>query len=206
MDFIRCSRKYIFALLVLGIIFSFLNIYFSDFIILIDESVSEFVQNNIVKDGLTDFFRIITNIGDVYFFGVFILLFFLISRNKICLFSMITNLLNVYIFSVIYKNAFRRERPLFNLIDKPSDFSFPSGHTMCSFAFYGFVIYLVNKYVENKIVKYLLNVFLIMIILIVGISRIYLNVHFTTDVLGGVVLGVICLLMFINYVKIRNII
>ena len=42
--------------------------------------------------------------------------------------------------------------------------------------------------------------------LIIGFSRIYLNVHFTTDVIGGAILGSVCLLMIINYVKIRDII
>lgn len=205
MDFIKYSKKYIFLLIFCGLIFAFLNIFLLDYITIIDYSVSNFVQNNIVCDGFTSFFKIITNIGDVYFFVVFLLLFFLIFKNKISLFCMIANLINVYVFSVIFKNIFRRERPLFNLIEKPRDFSFPSGHTMCSVAFYGFVIYLINKNVNNKIVKYSLDFLLVLIIVIIGISRIYLNVHFVTDVLGGAILGVICLLMIINYVKIKKI-
>ena len=189
MDFIKCSRKYIFVLIILGLTFSLINYSFSDFILLLDESVSNFVQDNLVSSGLTNFFKIITNVGDVYFFSAFILLFFLVVRN-----------------SVIFKNVYRRERPLFNLIEKPSDFSFPSGHTMCSVAFYGFVIYLVSKYIKNKVLRCFLYFLLVLIMLIIGFSRIYLNVHFTTDVIGGAILGSVCLLMIINYVKIRDII
>lgn len=206
MDFIKCSRKYIFVLIILGLTFSLINYSFSDFILLLDESVSNFVQDNLVSSGLTNFFKIITNVGDVYFFSAFILLFFLVVRNRVILFSMISNLINVYVYSVIFKNVYRRERPLFNLIEKPSDFSFPSGHTMCSVAFYGFVIYLVSKYIKNKVLRCFLYFLLVLIILIIGFSRIYLNVHFTTDVIGGAILGSVCLLMIINYVKIRDII
>lgn len=206
MDFIKCSRKYIFVLIILGLTFSLINYYFSDFILFLDESVSNFVQDNLVNSGLTNFFKIITNIGDVYFFSAFILLFFLVFKNRIILFSMISNLINVYVYSVIFKNVYRRERPLFNLIEKPSDFSFPSGHTMCSVAFYGFVIYLVSKYIQNKVLRYFLYFLLVFIMIIIGFSRIYLNVHFTTDVIGGAILGSVCLLMIINYVKIRDII
>ena len=77
---------------------------------------------------------------------------------------------------------------------------------MCSVAFYGFVIYLVSKYIKNKFLRYFLYFLLIFIIIIIGFSRIYLNVHFTTDVIGGAILGCVCLLMIINYVKIRDII
>lgn len=206
MDFIKCSRKYIFVLIILGLTFSLINYSFSDFILLLDESVSNFVQDNLVSSGLTNFFKIITNVGDVYFFSAFILLFFLVVRNRVILFSMISNLINVYVYSVIFKNVYRRERPLFNLIEKPSDFSFPSGHTMCSVAFYGFVIYLVSKYIKNKVLRCFLYFLLVLIMLIIGFSRIYLNVHFTTDVIGGAILGSVCLLMIINYVKIRDII
>lgn len=206
MDFIKCSRKYIFVLIILGLTFSLINYSFSDYILLLDESVSNFVQDNLVSSGLTNFFKIITNVGDVYFFSAFILLFFLVVRNRVILFSMISNLINVYVYSVIFKNVYRRERPLFNLIEKPSDFSFPSGHTMCSVAFYGFVIYLVSKYIKNKVLRCFLYFLLVLIILIIGFSRIYLNVHFTTDVIGGAILGSVCLLMIINYVKIRDII
>lgn len=206
MDFIKCSRKYIFVLIILGLTFSLINYSFSDYILLLDESVSNFVQDNLVSSGLTNFFKIITNVGDVYFFSAFILLFFLVVRNRVILFSMISNLINVYVYSVIFKNVYRRERPLFNLIEKPSDFSFPSGHTMCSVAFYGFVIYLVSKYIKNKVLRCFLYFLLVLIMLIIGFSRIYLNVHFTTDVIGGAILGSVCLLMIINYVKIRDII
>lgn len=206
MDFIKCSRKYIFVLIILGLTFSLINYSFSDYILLLDESVSNFVQDNLVSSGLTNFFKIITNVGDVCFFSAFILLFFLVVRNRVILFSMISNLINVYVYSVIFKNVYRRERPLFNLIEKPSDFSFPSGHTMCSVAFYGFVIYLVSKYIKNKVLRCFLYFLLVLIILIIGFSRIYLNVHFTTDVIGGAILGSVCLLMIINYVKIRDII
>ena len=77
---------------------------------------------------------------------------------------------------------------------------------MCSVAFYGFIIYLVNKYIKNKILKWIIIFLCLITIILIGFSRLYLNVHYFTDVIGGLILGLVCLLMFVNYVKIRNII
>ena len=115
---------------------------------------------------------------------------------------MFINLLWVYIVSIIFKNIIMRERPMLSLIEKPSDFSFPSGHTMCSVAFYGFIVYLLLKNIKNYFLKWLIVFVFSMLVIFIGISRIYLNVHYFTDVIGGFILGSICLLMIINiYIK-----
>jgi len=205
-DFIICSKRYIAVLLLLFIVFILFKLNGLNSILRVDGAVMNFVQNNIVCERLTGFFKVVTNMGDVIFFVSIILLLVLCIKDKKYFSSVTLNLLITYLFSVIYKNIFRRDRPLYNLIDKPSDFSFPSGHTMCSVAFYGFLIYLISKYVHNRFLKYSLIFVCVVVIVLIGFSRIYLNVHFFTDVICGAILGFVCLLMFINYVKIREII
>ena len=73
-------------------------------------------------------------------------------------------------------------------------------------AFYGFLIYLFNKYVKNKILKVILNVLFVLSIVFVAFSRLYLGVHYFSDVIMGILLGILSLLMYINYVKKEDII
>lgn len=205
-NFIIRSRYYLISLLFLMVLFYILKNYYSVNIIEMDGTISQFIQNHIVKENITKTMKVITNFGDIICYTIILLITLISFRGKGYFSSMSLNLLCVYLFSVIFKNVFMRERPPFSLIDKPSDYSFPSGHTMCSVAFYGFIIYLVNKYIKNKILKWIIIFLCLITIILIGFSRLYLNVHYFTDVIGGLILGLVCLLMFVNYVKIRNII
>ena len=71
---------------------------------------------------------------------------------------------------------------------------------MISFAFYGFLIYLIHKNVNNKKLKIIFNVFLSILILAIGISRVYLGVHYITDVIAGFMFALIYLILFINFI------
>lgn len=205
-DFIKESKVYLIILLVLGLVFFGVSYFFYDSIVSVDELFIDFINKNIVNENLTIFMKLITNLGSVFcFVSIIILIYIFVSEKKVTYCSTII-LMIAYIVSVVFKNLFRRERPVFMLIDKLSDFSFPSGHTMCSIAFYGFLIYVVNKCVSSVNKRRVINIFLVLIMMLVPFSRLYLGVHFFTDIVGGILLGVTCLLMFINYVKIKEII
>ena len=92
-----------------------------------------------------------------------------------------------------------------NLIDA-SGFSFPSGHSMISVAYYGFIAYIVS-HVRMKRNKRRLYVGLLMLLtLLIGISRIYLGVHYASDVLAGYALSMAYLIVYIKlfYKKMEN--
>ena len=72
---------------------------------------------------------------------------------------------------------------------------------MISMAFYGYLIYLIYKYVKNKYVKWTSMVLLSILICSIGISRIYLGVHYTSDVLGGFLVSISYLILFISTVN-----
>lgn len=205
-DFVKSSKYYLGILLILLIAFLIIKNSMFDVIQELDNSLMNFIQNHVVRDSFTFFFKITTNLGGVLFFVILLSLVLVMFKNKRVFGCMSLNLLFTYLFSVIFKNCFRRERPLINLIEKPHDYSFPSGHTMCSVAFYGFLIYLIFRYIDNKVIKFFLISFCFLVIVVIGFSRIYLNVHYLSDVLSGVILGFVCLLMFINYVRMKNII
>ena len=72
---------------------------------------------------------------------------------------------------------------------------------MISMAFYGFLIYLSIKYLKNKKMKIVLITFLSILIILIGISRIYLGVHYTSDVIAGFMISVCYLIIFTSLVK-----
>lgn len=72
---------------------------------------------------------------------------------------------------------------------------------MASMAFYGYLIYLIYKHIENKYIKWTLIALLSILIYTIGVSRIYLGVHYTSDVLGGFLISISYLIIYINLVK-----
>lgn len=147
---------------------------------------------------LTNFMKVITLFGSAYVIVpcCFILLFALKNKkNKIL---MMSNLVIITLLNQLLKCVFRRLRPINGIISE-SGYSFPSGHSMVSMAFYGFLIYLLYK--SNFKYKNIFIGLLIVLILLIGISRIYLGVHYPTDVFGGFLLSISYLLLFIEISK-----
>lgn len=75
---------------------------------------------------------------------------------------------------------------------------------MTGFAFYGYVIYLIYRNIKNKWIKWTSIVSLSFAILLIGISRIYLGVHYASDVIAGYILALIYLMLFIRFVKVKE--
>ncbi len=67
---------------------------------------------------------------------------------------------------------------------------------MVSMAFYGFLIYLIYKNVKNRYIKAVSILLLLTLIFLIGTSRIYLGVHYTSDVIGGFLLAIIYLAIY----------
>lgn len=114
---------------------------------------------------------------------------------------MVINLISITILNQILKYVVQRPRPTeFRIIDE-SGYSFPSGHSMVGMAFYGFIIYLIYHYVKNKYVKWTLCTILTVLIPLIGISRIYLGVHYTSDVIGGFCVSISYLILYTKIVS-----
>jgi undecaprenyl-diphosphatase len=87
------------------------------------------------------------------------------------------------------KHLFNRPRPEIPLLQEAKGLSFPSGHALFSVTFYGLLIYIVFKTIRNRELRTTLIVLLLALILIIGFSRIYLRVHYASDVLAGYCIG-----------------
>ena len=145
--------------------------------------------------------KFITNFGGAIFvISLTTILFFLIKDKKIGI-SIIANLGIVTILNQIIKFIMQRSRPTEFRIIEETGYSFPSGHSMVSLAFYGYLIYLIYKYINNKHLKRTLIIILSVLICIIGVSRIYLGVHYTSDVLGGFLISLAYLIIYIELVN-----
>ena len=120
----------------------------------------------------------------------------LLIKNKKIGLSIILNLIVITGLNQILKYILQRPRPTEYRLIEETGFSFPSGHSMVSMAFYGYLIYLIYKYVKNKDLKWISIVLLSILICSIGISRIYLGVHYTSDVLGGFLISLSYLIVY----------
>ena len=101
----------------------------------------------------------------------------------------------------ILKLVFARPRPMLMPFVTEKSYSFPSGHAMASMTFYGYLIYMLwNSKLEKKW-KIIGSIFLGLLIVTIGYSRIYLNVHYISDVLAGYMISIIVLYVYIKFKK-----
>ena len=159
------------------------------------------VSTFLISDFATPIAKFITNFGGaIFLIGLTVLLIILIKNKKIGL-SIFANLVIITGLNQLLKRILQRPRPTEFRIVEETGYSFPSGHSMVSMAFYGYLIYLIYKYVKNKYIKWSLIVLLSCLIVGIGTSRIYLGVHYTSDVLGGFLISVSYLVIYISAVN-----
>ena len=162
----------------------------------IDSSVYNFLIS-FKNDSLTNFFRFVTKFSNVAFLVIFVLIVLLILRNKDAVF-VIFNLIFLRLLNYVIKIIIKRDRPNILRLIKIGEYSFPSGHAMISMGVYGYLIYLIYKKIKNPYIKYLGIIILSLLIILIGISRIYLGVHYFSDVVAGYTLSLIYLIIFIR--------
>ena len=158
----------------------------------------KFISTYLIRDSVTPIFKIITWFGSATCLLSLTLILFIVIKNKKIGILIGTNLVIVTILNQVLKFILQRPRPTEYRIINEIGYSFPSGHSMVSMAFYGFLIYLIYKNVKNKYLKLFLISMLSLLIVMIGISRIYLGVHYTSDVCAGFLISISYLVLYIN--------
>jgi len=166
--------------------------------IIIDSVVYNFISK-LINNNLTYIVKFVTFLGSAFFVITTTLLALIILKNKKIGLFMALDLILITIFQHILKPIFERVRPNILQLVEETSYSFPSGHSLTAMAFYGFIIYLIYK--SNLKYKKLYIILLGVLILFIGLSRVYLGVHFITDVLGGFTFSLFYLIIFIDVVK-----
>lgn len=124
-----------------------------------------------------------------------------IIKNKMLGITILANLVISAGMNNLLKIIIQRPRPIGYRLIEETGYSFPSGHSMVSMAFYGYLVYLTYKHIKNKYLKYLLMIILNILILMIGTSRVFLGVHYTSDVLGGFIISIIYLIIYIKCIE-----
>jgi undecaprenyl-diphosphatase len=121
--------------------------------------------------------------------------FFFVQKKKWWSIKIPAVALSSLLLMFLLKLIFERPRPSDPLLAKAAGFSFPSGHALMSVTFYGLLLYIFLQNVKNKGWQLCLIAFFISLILMIGFSRIYLRVHYTSDVIAGFSVGIIWLIV-----------
>lgn len=161
----------------------------------------KFVSNYIISDKLTPIIKIVTNFGGAIILGLITILILILIKNKKMGLSVLINLCSVTVLNLVLKSILQRPRPNEYRIINETGYSFPSGHSMISMAFYGFIIYLIYKNIKNKYLKWISIILLSILILMIGFSRIYLGVHYVSDVLAGFLFSISYLIVYIKIIN-----
>lgn len=159
------------------------------------------ISTFLISDFATPIAKFITNFGGAIFLITLTVILVILIKNKKIGLSIFSNLIIITVLNQLLKRILQRPRPTDFRIIEETGYSFPSGHSMVSMAFYGYLIYLIYKYVENRYVKWISIVLLSILICAIGVSRIYLGVHYTSDVLGGFLVSISYLILFISTVN-----
>ena len=181
-----CTSMVIYALLFIIIALSYKKM------LNVDKWIQSYLYDSLGTFG--DFvFIVITYIGSVYvLFPVigFFICVFLFQRRYRTVLLLVFNFIGVRLLNRLLKSIFERPRPeLEHLVQVSSD-SFPSGHSMHSIALFGFLAYLLHLKLKDKgKPSRWVKVWAAFLIGFIGLSRIYLGVHFPMDVIGGFLAG-----------------
>lgn len=132
-----------------------------------------------------------------------ILIFYFILVKKQTWFSIrvITIAISSLVLMLLLKQLFQRKRPLSPLLKAARGLSFPSGHAIMAVTFYGLLIYILQHTITIDWLKWILFILVFGLIILIGFSRIYLRVHYASDVLGGFIIGLLWLLISLAVLK-----
>lgn len=157
-----------------------------------DQYVFRLLSAHVVANSRTGFMETVTHFASATFlqvaYGVLVL-WYLVRRDLKRALEIAAIGLGGFVVNYVMKLSFQRVRPPNPLIEPLHNFSFPSGHATSAFIFYGLLAYLLWKTNLPKPLKIIAGIVLLLFSLLIGFSRIYLRLHYFSDVLAGFCIG-----------------
>ena len=194
-----------FALLLFMII-GYIVKFYPEMLVSFDQPIQTAIRGDL-PETLTLLFRAITHLIDIPVIITWVLIVaFIFYRKqwKLESYLMLGNLALAGILIVTFKNIYQRPRPEILHLVEEKGFSFPSGHSLAVTLLIGSLIIIVGQRVKDRTVKLILQILLGIYLVSVIISRVYLGVHYPSDVLASLCLGLgILFIEFPFYDKLR---
>ena len=200
-QFIRSKTKWIILFICLIIFLAIAEDVFGKEIMTADIVGYDIISTYLISDFVTPIAKCITVFGGATALISLSIIFLIVFKNKKLGLSISINLIIITILNLLLKNIVQRPRPTEYRMISETGYSFPSGHSMVSMAFYGYLIYLTYKNVKNVKLKWSLIIILSILIITIGTSRIYLGVHYTSDVIAGFMISISYLVIYTSIVK-----
>ena len=198
------NKKMIIFYIAIGLFILLTILTATDIIDPMDNVIESFVIG-IRSERLTSIMMVITNLSRAYFLiSVSVILLFILKNKKNAL-LIIVNLTTIFLSSQLLKFIFHRARPDGEHIISTLGYSYPSGHAMVSMAYFSFILYLINKKVTKKRHRTILTFITGITVFLIGFSRIYLGVHYTSDVLAGFLLATAYLVVFLTIIRSKEV-
>jgi len=132
---------------------------------------------------------------------ILIFYFLLVKRQTWFSIRVITIAISSLVLMLLLKQLFQRKRPLSPLLKAAKGLSFPSGHAIMAVTFYGLLIYILQHTITTEWLKWFLIIVVFVLIVLIGFSRIYLRVHYASDVAAGFIIGLLWLLLSLAVLK-----
>ena len=134
--------------------------------------------------------------------NLFLIFYFLfVTKQTGFSIRIVTISLSSLVLMFLLKHLFQRKRPLSPVLKAARGLSFPSGHAIMSVTFYGLLVYILRHTIQADGIKYLLTALLIILMALIGYSRVYLRVHYASDVAAGFVIGFLWLIISLAVLK-----
>jgi len=132
---------------------------------------------------------------------ILIFYFLLVKKQNWFSIRVITIAISSLVLMLLLKQLFQRKRPLSPLLKAAKGLSFPSGHAIMAVTFYGLLIYILQHSITIDWLKWVATILVFVLIISIGFSRIYLRVHYASDVAAGFIIGLLWLLISLAVLK-----
>ena len=197
---VRENLRWIFFCIGIIVFFKIIENIFENEIYIFDSFIYHTIAI-LISTPVTFIMKVVTGMGSAIWLIGICMIALILPKNKQYGKYMTINLVIITVLNQILKNIFDRPRPEGLRLIQETGYSFPSGHSMVSMAFYGFLIYIIYKKVKNPYLKWGSMLLLLSLIVAIGISRIYLGVHYASDVIGGFCFSIAYLSVYTHFVS-----
>ncbi|MEM4325690.1 MAG: phosphatase PAP2 family protein [Candidatus Pacearchaeota archaeon] len=156
----------------------------------------------LVRDALprwaNNFFVFLGNYSRIFIILISVILFFILflSKRRRDFFVLIITLITGLVIENFLKYLIPKERPQIIL---ENGNSFPSGHAISSTILFSLLIYFYQDKIKNNFIRSLLFLMILSLVFIIGFSRIYINVHWFSDIIGGYFIGLSLTFLFLYF-------